>query len=157
MKEIPLPIIGQQYHFFDDGKISYSRHSMATVLDIITPTQAKLVLINKYHWDENDSSIQKLIPLYDIWREEIDAHRQGINFTVHNGSSTKPGAPWLYAEDTDYFIKCSIPEYDDEDIWFVRMTNGGWFSMNTVKSWMTGELDVTGELYESLEETYKDL
>lgn len=39
MKQVP--IINQQYHFFDDGKINPSRHYIATVVDIITPDVAK--------------------------------------------------------------------------------------------------------------------
>jgi hypothetical protein len=65
------------------------------------------------------------------------------------------GAPWLYAEETDYFIKCSIPDYDKNDVWFVRTVDGGWFSLNTVNDWMSGILDVSGERFKSLEEMQK--
>ena len=34
MNKQPLPKIGQQYHFFDDGKSSNSRHYIATVKKI---------------------------------------------------------------------------------------------------------------------------
>ena len=30
-----IPIIGKQYHFFDDGKITKSRHFIATITDVI--------------------------------------------------------------------------------------------------------------------------
>jgi hypothetical protein len=58
----------------------------------------------------------------------------------------------LYAEETDYFVKCSIPKYDENDIWFVRTINGGWFSLNTVNTWMAGRLDVSGKLFDMLED-----
>ena len=149
MQKNLIPIKGQEYHFFDDGKISFSRHYMATVVDIIKPEQAKNTIIEKVEWDGVDEYIDE-ISLYDIWISEKDSHHQTENFKVINGSSTEPGAPWLYAEETDYFIKCYIPEYDENDIWFVRDVHGGWFSMNTVRSWMTGQLDITGKLYEQL-------
>ena len=34
MNKQPLPKIGQQYHFFDDGKSSNNRHYIATVKKI---------------------------------------------------------------------------------------------------------------------------
>ena len=55
----------------------------------------------------------------------------------------------MYAEETDYFIGCAIPEYDDHIIWFVREKNGTWFSLNVQSWWQGGFLDVTGEKYEN--------
>ena len=79
--------------------------------------------------------------LYEIWREEVDSHRQSEGFTVLiKGASTKPGAPWCYAEETDFFVECSIPEYDENTIWFVRHVSGGWFSMDIQQGWMSGKL-----------------
>lgn len=145
MEKEQIPIIGNQYHFFDDGKISESRHYIATVLEKITPEQAKDIYMN-YQGTETSVS------LYTIWREEIDSHRQGNTFKVLTSGSMEEGAPWLYAEETDYFIKCSIPVYDENDVWFVRTINGEWFSLNTVGTWMAGGLDVSGEKFKSLEE-----
>ena len=143
-----VPVIGEQYHFFDDGKIRESRHYMATVLDIITPEQTKDIYINR-QWEDTPVS------LYTIWREEIDRHRQGNTFKVLTSGSMEFGAPWLYTEETDYFIKCSIPDYDENDVWFVRTVDDGWFSLDTVNTWMGGRLDVSGERFKSLEETQK--
>jgi hypothetical protein len=143
-----IPVIGKQYHFFDDGKIRESRHYMATVLEKITPEQAKDVYINR-RWEDTPVS------LYTIWIEEIDSHRQSKNFKVLTSGSMEVGAPWLYTEETDYFIKCSIPNYDENDVWFVRTVDGGWFSLNTVDTWMAGRLDVSGERFKSLEELQK--
>lgn len=138
------PKIGKKYHFFDDGKIRESRHYIAIVKRLLTPEEAKSVIIDCKFRGYN-------ISLYDIWKKEIEEHRQTENFKVINGSSTEPGAPWLYAEDTDYFVECSIPVYDENPVWFVRDTRGGWFSLNTINTWMTGELDIDGKLFKSLE------
>lgn len=143
-----VPVIGKQYHFFDDGKIRESRHYMATVVDKITPEQAKDIYMNY-------QGMNISVSLYTIWREEIDNHRQSKNFKVLTSGSMEVGTPWLYAEETDYFIKCSIPDYDDNDVWFVRAVDGGWFSLNTVGTWMAGRLDVSGERFKSLEEFQK--
>jgi hypothetical protein len=147
----PIPKIGNSYHFFDDGKIKESRHYIATVLDVITPEQTKNIMFSRA-----DDEVSFEISLYEIWRNEIDDHRQDTNFKViAAGASMEVGAPWLYAEETDYFIKCSIPEYDENDVWFVRTVNGGWFSLDTNSWWMSGELDVDGRLFNNMMKDYE--
>ena len=147
----PIPKIGSSYHFFDDGKIKESRHYIATVLDVITPEQTKNIMFSRA-----DDEISFEISLYEIWRNEINDHRQDTNFKViAAGASMEVGAPWLYAEETDYFIKCSIPEYDENDVWFVRTVNGGWFSLDTNSWWMSGELDVDGRLFNNMMKDYE--
>lgn len=47
---------------------------------------------------------------------------------------------WLYAYETDYFVKASIPKYDKMPIWFVRTKDGGWFSIDFMGWWMSGRL-----------------
>ena len=54
-------------------------------------------------------------------------------------------ADFLYAPITDFFIKCSIPKYDDNFVYFVRDISGGWSSIDFPNSWMNGLLDVDGE------------
>lgn len=54
-------------------------------------------------------------------------------------------ADFLYAPITDFFIKCSIPKYDDGFVYFVRDTKNGWFSIDYPHGWMSGLLDVDGE------------
>lgn len=147
----PIPKIGSSYHFFDDGKIKESRHYIATVLDIITPEQTKNIMFSRA-----DDEVSFEISLYEIWRNEIDDHRQGTNFKViAAGTSTEVGAPWLYAEETDYFVKCSIPKYDKNDVWFVRTIDGGWFSIDTNSWWMSGRLDVDGKLFNGMMKDYE--
>lgn len=52
---------------------------------------------------------------------------------------------FLYAPTTDFFIKCSIPHYDEEFVYFVRDRKGDWFSIDFPHWWMSGILDVDGE------------
>lgn len=47
---------------------------------------------------------------------------------------------WLYAYDTDYFIKCKVPKYDEKPIYFVRTQDGGWFSIDFNGFWMGGRM-----------------
>jgi hypothetical protein len=56
---------------------------------------------------------------------------------------------WLYATETDYFIKV---EYEDEDepAYFVRTKDGGWFSLGFFGS----SLDIDGSLYSKMIEWF---
>ena len=47
---------------------------------------------------------------------------------------------WLYAYETDYFIKCKIPKYDETPIFFVRTQEGGWFSIDYNGWWRGGRM-----------------
>lgn len=55
---------------------------------------------------------------------------------------------WLFIKDedgkyvTDVFIECSIPDYDDNTIWFVRTKDGGFFSLDIQSGWQGGRLDI---------------
>ena len=89
----------------------------------------------------------KEISIQEIHKREVDNHRQDKNCKVLGGDMTV-GAPWLYAEKTDYFIKCEIKGYDDNDIWFARTIHDDWFSMDVASSWQSGYLDVNGKRYE---------
>jgi hypothetical protein len=53
---------------------------------------------------------------------------------------------WLYAPDTDYFVKGTFEGEDDDDMWFVRTTDGGWFSFG----WWGARLDIDGSLYKDM-------
>lgn len=48
--------------------------------------------------------------VWNIHKEEVDNHRQSENCTILNGGDTTPGKPWLYAEATDFFVECEIPD-----------------------------------------------
>ena len=63
---------------------------------------------------------------------------------------------WLYAEDTDYFIKISCPVYDEHMLYAVRTKDGGWFTIDAESWWQGGVLDVDGSVYERVIEDYLD-
>lgn len=134
-KEMPIPTVGKEYHFFDDGKISNSRHYLAVVNEILTKEQAQKLTFTKT--DSQDKEYETT--LYDIWKRDVIEH------------------DWLYAEDTDVFVKCDIPEYDKDPIYFARTKDGGWFSMDVTSGWQAGRLDVDGKRYESLMKYYNEM
>ena len=41
-----IPVVGKEYHFFDDGKISESRHYIAKVIELIPISEAKKIIIS---------------------------------------------------------------------------------------------------------------
>ncbi len=56
---------------------------------------------------------------------------------------------WLYAKETDYFIKAEYVE-KDRPAYFVRTKDGGWFSLG----FWGARLDIDGSLYEKMKEQY---
>ena len=52
-KEQPVPEVGKEYHTFDDGKVRLSRHSIATISEVIPFVECK---------DED---------LLESWRDEV--------------------------------------------------------------------------------------
>lgn len=140
----PRPEVGKFYHFWDDGKTGASRHYICKCEEIITPVQAQETIVN-----DNES-------LYDIWKREVDEHRQRDNFKVLSaGASQNTGEPWLYAEETDCFVRLSCPKYDKNDLWAARTVDGGWFTMDIQSWWQGGRLDVTGEIYDNIISYYE--
>lgn len=150
---VKIPQLNKQYPFFDDGKISPSRFYIAEVTRIITTKEAKNIMFER----TNEDDIHVSMSLLDIWKEEVDSHRNSNSFSVLNkGSNGNAGSPWLYAEETDCFIECSIPDYDENKIYFARTVWGGWFSMDTAGWWMSGELDVELEKFNQYEELFPE-
>lgn len=49
----PVPEVGKEYHTFDDGKIKPSRHSIATITEVIPFVEADTELL-------------------DLWKQEVD-------------------------------------------------------------------------------------
>lgn len=134
MQEVPK--VGNKHHFFDDGKMSDSRHYIAEVIEVITPEDAKNIEITL-----NDGVDSLTYTLYQLWEDEVNEHRQGEHPCILvDKEHTKPYAPWLYEETTDFLVKCSIPDYEKDFVWFARTIDGGWFSFNTTNTWMSGRL-----------------
>jgi hypothetical protein len=60
-------------------------------------------------------------------------------------------AYWLFAEETDYFVKAES-DYDKNPLYFVRTVDGGWFSIDYPNCWMGARLDIDGSLHSKLME-----
>ena len=75
--------------------------------------------------------------LYDAWKENVEE------------------CYWLFAEETDYFVKATS-NYDANPLYFVRTTDGGWFSIDYPNVWMGARLDIDGSLYNSMKSLKKD-
>jgi hypothetical protein len=105
-----IPILGNTYNYFDDGKIRESRKLPVLITEII-------------HFNEIDEKT------LSYWKEEV--------YEID----------WLYAKETDYFIKGFLNLGDRiEEIIFVRTIDNGWFSLG----WWAGQLDIDGSLYSLL-------
>lgn len=119
--------IGKFYHFWDDGKSSISRHYLCKCEGIITVEESKELLFESYYWNEDnwykEGNDSVALTLYDIW--------------IKN----KEQCPWLYADDTPYFIVCSCPKYDNNNLYFVKTKDDTWFSIDVQTWWQTGLLD----------------
>ena len=139
MNKKELPKIGEFYHFWDDGKTSVSRHYICKCERILTTEEAKDIIVTVPEWDfdKNENNFNDM-SLYEQWKEEVLNH------------------DWLYAVDTDYFIECSCPKYDEDNLWFVRTKDGGWFSMNVQNSWQSGRLDIDEKIFDSIIQEIKD-
>lgn len=84
--------------------------------------------------------VQKLIPFEEAdasiikwWQKEVEEYY------------------WLYNPETDYFVK-TIQEDEGHIDFFVRTTDGGWFSLGSDAA----RLDVTGDLLVDMMQNYGD-
>lgn len=152
----PIPKVGKTYKFYDDGKIRESRQYDATVLRIIARDEARQIKISMVYDCPNPESKEDYMSLYNAWQNAIKAHTCGpgakhIRFNDDwSITEIRAGEPWLYASDTDYFIECSVPDYDEHSLWFARTIWGAWFSMDIEDCWMGGILDVDNTLTNEL-------
>lgn len=135
-----VPVVGKFYHFFDNGKTSPNRHYICRCERIITPEEAKSINVEVPGEEyTKDNPVTDKVSLYDHWYDRA--------MPLHD---------WLYSNETDYFIECSCPEYDENNLWFVRTKDGGWFSMNIQNFWQAGSLDVTGKRYQHCIDNWGD-
>lgn len=128
MKDIP--VVGQYYHFWDDGKCSSSRHYICKCEKIIKLSKANNIMLDSVFFDSKVSLIK-------IWVNE------------------KNTCDFLFAKETDVIVECSCPKYDENNLYFARTKDGGWFSMNIQSSWQGGRLDIDGEIYEEMKNYYE--
>ena len=133
------PEIGKEYHFWDDGKVSPSRHYICKVTDIITLEQAKDIILEFTQFegtiDEEDNIFPKM-SLYDIWMHQ------------------KEMTDWIFADKTPYFVKISIPTYDDNDLYCAYTKHDGWFSLDIQSSWQGGILDIDNKKWDYIMKEY---
>ncbi len=126
-----IPQVNKTYNFYDDGKAA--RRYDAKVIRVITKEDATKVMFPTYcneftDWlpstvTQNEDPAGEM-SLYDKWQEMC------------------PEYDWIFDQDTDYFVECSIPKYDEYTIWFARTIDNGWFSMDIQNSWQGGRLEV---------------
>ena len=137
MNNEAVPVVGQYYHFWDDGKTSSSRHYICRCEEIIKVKDANGILVSVPVWnDKTNQNDFERVTLYERWKEQVLNH------------------PWLYSEETDYFIRISCPHYDEYDLYAVRTKYGGWFTLDVQSWWQGGDLDVSGEKFKQVMEDY---
>lgn len=138
----PIPEVGKEYHFWDDGKSSPSRHYICRceqVVKSIKEAKAIKFTLRKYANFLKDSPYTEYeVSLYDVWKNSVKKHN------------------WLIAEETDAFVEISCPKYDKYNLWAVRTKDGGWFTLDIQSSWQGGDVDVTGEKYKYVVENVYD-
>jgi len=128
-----LPEVGKEYHIWDDGKTSPSRHYICRVERLLTPKEAMKEILEVPRYDHNSNNEwTEQIYLYEHWKEECKH------------------CDWLFSEDTDAFVEASCPNYDDHNLWFVRTKDGGWFSLNIQNGFQGASLDVDEEIYNNV-------
>ena len=66
---VEIPTINEKYNFYDDGKVSFGRHSIVEVKRILTIEDAKQLQIKYYETNEIKS-------LYDIFM-----HQEAVTFS----------------------------------------------------------------------------
>ena len=136
----PIPEVGKEYHFWDDGKSSPTRHFICRCERVIPYKEAKNIVFELKDYPDPKNSelfVPYKVSLKEIWQKE-SSH-----------------ANWLFAEDTDYFIEISCPVYDDNNLWAARTKDGGWFTLDIQSSWQGGEIDIDGEHYQSIIDSYE--
>lgn len=90
-------------------------------------------------FDDGKCSPSRLYKAYI--KKVIPFNKADIHLKIHLVNSAL-NCSWIWNGDTDYFIGCYIPEYDDHLIWFARTKYGTWFSMDIQSNWQGGLLDV---------------
>ena len=86
--------------------------------------------------------------MYQVTIDEIIPFEEADNELLELWKEEGLPSDWLF-EKTDYFIKFTSTEFEDEPNGvFARTKNGGWFGLGNF--WNSGRLDIDGSLTESL-------
>lgn len=80
------------------------------------------------------TTVAEVIPFDDFKNEAV----------METWREEKEECYWLFATETDYFIRTTFD--DEEDSYFVRTKDGGWFSLGFFGS----RLDIDGSLYQKM-------
>ena len=94
-------------------------------------------------FDDGKCSPSRLYKAYI--KKVIPFNKADIHLKIHLVNSAL-NCSWIWNGDTDYFIGCYIPEYDDHLTWFARTKYGTWFSMDIQSNWQGGLLDVNRDI-----------
>ena len=94
-------------------------------------------------FDDGKCSPSRLYKAYV--KKVIPFNKADIHLKIHLVNSALD-YDWIWNGDTDYFIGCYIPRYDNHLVWFARTVNGGWFSMDLQSNWNGGLLDVSRDI-----------
>lgn len=98
----------------------------------IKPSRHYIAKIVKLIYPED---AYEITALYKAWQEQVEE------------------CYWLFAKETDYFVVAES-DYDKDLIYFVRTTDGGWFSIDYPGCWMGARLDIDGSLYDEMLKGY---
>lgn len=94
----------------------------------IKPSRHYIAKIVKLIYPED---AYEITDLYKAWQEQVEE------------------CFWLFAKETDYFVVAES-DYDKDLIYFVRTTDGGWFSIDYPGCWIGARLDIDGSLYNEM-------
>lgn len=94
-------------------------------------------------FDDGKCSPSRLYKAYV--KKVIPFNRADIHLKIHLINSAL-NCSWIWNGNTDYFIGCYIPKYDNHLIWFARTKYGTWFSMDIQSNWQGGLLDVNRDI-----------
>ena len=94
-------------------------------------------------FDDGKCSPSRLYKAYV--KKVIPFNKADIHLKIHLVNSALD-YDWIWNGDTDYFIGCYIPKYDNHLIWFARTKYGTWFSMDIQSNWQGGLLDVNRDV-----------
>lgn len=122
---------------------------MASLINTNTYTVKPIPEIGKTYNCFDDGKIRRS-RLYTVDVVDVVPFDKIDNETLDEWRDCVEGCSWLFAKETDYFIKTDNGE--DGSTAFVRTLDGGWFSIGGFMN--SGRLDVDGELTAILNDCY---
>ena len=136
-----------------------SCHFISSREEVTDPTVFPFPQIGKsYHfYDDGKPSesrhyfakIERIVPMKYVRRRMKELTWAWRNEAIHSAH--------LYAAKSDYAIAASIKGYEDHRlVWFFRTKNGGWFSIDYPRFWMSGRIDVTCDILKTIVEYHEN-